>query len=307
VYAPNSFDLCDTHGMLAQPGARIRACSDGRGWTSLFASVQQEMPFQGMFGASPDQLLVLHRSGPVQVKSLSNSGIGRCTVPAGAIHLISSGSEFGIQLSAPVETVHVYIRRAIIEEVAQEIVEGDPAEVCIRNQVSELDPGLSALINSCAHAAEDGNPGTGFFVDYLARAIAGHLIRRYSTNKLKGLSAPSPRASLSPSVVAAIDHMTENLDRQISLQDIARVSSRSASHISRMFRLETGMPPHRYLVNLRIEKALRLLEKSNMSIVDIAFTCGFAHQEHMTQLFRRHNGTTPAAYRRSHRHGAVAH
>ncbi|MNU07967.1 HTH-type transcriptional activator RhaS [compost metagenome] len=61
------------------------------------------------------------------------------------------------------------------------------------------------------------------------------------------------------------------------------------------------MPPHRYLINLRVEKARRLLEKTSMSIAEIAYECGFAHQEHLTRLFRRQTGTTPAAYRRSKR------
>ncbi|NMA97965.1 MAG: helix-turn-helix transcriptional regulator [Phyllobacteriaceae bacterium] len=66
-----------------------------------------------------------------------------------------------------------------------------------------------------------------------------------------------------------------------------------------MFRSEIGMPPHRYLIILRINKAQRLLAKSSMPIAEIAIECGFSHQEHLTRLFRRHLGTTPAAYRRS--------
>lgn len=104
--------------MLAQPGVRIKACSDGRDWTSLFTSVQREMPFEGTFNASRDHLLVLHRDGPVQLESRYDRNGARRVVPAGAIHLISPGEEFGIHLTSSVETVHVYVRRSVLEEVA---------------------------------------------------------------------------------------------------------------------------------------------------------------------------------------------
>lgn len=301
MYATRPFGLDQTHGMLAQPGAKIKACSDGRDWTSLFASVQREMPFEGIFEASRDHLLVLHRDGPVQVESLCDRRVGRRLVPAGGIHIISPDIDFGINLSASIETVHVYVRRSIIEEVALEMVDGDPARVEIPSCIAECDKALQALMEASAHAVEDDSAGTAMFADYLSRAIAAQLIRTYSKVKLRGGGRMSVGSSLSTTLSEAIDYMTANIDSAINLTDIAQVTNRSPSHIARMFRTELGMPPHRYLINLRVDKARRLLEKTSMSIAEIAYECGFAHQEHLTRLFRRHSGTTPAAYRRSKR------
>ena len=294
------FGIEETHGMLAQPGAKIKACSDGRDWTSLFTSVQREMPFQGVFRSSKDHLLVLHRDGPVQVESLTDRRIGRRVVPAGGIHMISPGADFGIHLTGMIETVHVYVRRSIIEEVALEMVDGDPARLEIPSGIVE-DRALHALIDASAFAVEDENLGSAMFADYLSRTIAAQLIRSYSKAKLKGGGRSSSSARLSPTLSEAVDYMTSNIDSAINLADIAQATNRSSSHIARMFRIELGMPPHRYLINLRVEKARRLLEKTSMSIAEIAYECGFAHQEHLTRLFRRHCGTTPAAYRRSKR------
>lgn len=294
------FGIEETHGMLSQPGAKIKACSDGRDWTSLFTSVQREMPFQGVFRSSKDHLLVLHRDGPVQVESLTDRRIGRRVVPAGGIHMISPGADFGIHLTGMIETVHVYVRRSIIEEVALEMVDGDPARLEIPSGIVE-DKALHALIDASAFAVEDENLGSAMFADYLSRTIAAQLIRSYSKAKLKGGGRSSSSASLSPTLSEAVDYMTSNIDSAINLADIAQATNRSSSHIARMFRVELGMPPHRYLINLRVEKARRLLEKTSMSIAEIAYECGFAHQEHLTRLFRRHCATTPAAYRRSKR------
>lgn len=301
MHAQRPFGIEETHGMLAQPGAKIKACSDGRDWTSLFTSVQKEMPFQGVFQSSRDHLLVLHRDGPVQVESLCDRRIGRRVVPAGGIHLIAPGVDFGIELGGTIETVHVYVRRAIIEEVALEMVDGDPARVEIPSTIVESDRALRALIDASAYAVEDESLGSAMFADYLSRTIAAQLIRSYSKAKLKGGGRSTASAGLSPTLSEAVDYMTANIDSGINLADIARATNRSPSHIARIFRTELGMPPHRYLISLRIEKARRLLEKTSVSIAEIAYECGFAHQEHLTRLFHRHCGTTPAAYRRSKR------
>lgn len=301
MYAQRPFGIEDTHGMLAQPGAIIRACSDGRDWTSLYTSVQKEMPFEGMFNSSRDHLLVLHRDGPVHVESLTDRRIGRRLVPAGGIHLVSPGVDFGIHLNGAIETVHVYVRRSIIEEVALEMVDGDPSRIEIPSTIVECDKALHALIDASAHAVEDESLGSSMFADYLSRAIAAQLIRSYSKARLKGGGRTATSSALSPTLSEAVEYMSANIDTAINLSDIAQATNRSPSHVSRMFRTELGMPPHRYLINLRVDKARRLLEKTSMSIAEIAYECGFAHQEHLTRLFRRQCDTTPAAYRRSKR------
>lgn len=301
MYAQRPFSIEDTHGMLAQPGATIKACSDGRDWTSLYTSVQKETPFQGTFHSSRDHLMVLHRDGPVQVESLTDRKIGRRVVPAGGIHLISPGVDFGINLTGTIETVHVYVRRSIIEEVALEMVDGDPSRIEIPSKIVECDKALHALIDASAFAVEDESLGSSMFADYLSRAIAAQLIRSYSKARLKGGGRTPSCTSLSPTLSEAVEYMADNIDTAINLSDIAQATNRSPSHVSRMFRTELGMPPHRYLINLRVDKARRLLEKTSMSIAEIAYECGFAHQEHLTRLFRRQCGTTPAAYRRSKR------
>lgn len=295
------FGIEETHGMLARPSAAIRATSEGRDWTSLFTSVQRESPFEGVFQSSRDHLLVLHRNGPVQVESLTDQRIGRRVVPAGGIHLISPGVDFGINLTGTIESVHVYVRRSIIEEVALDMVDGDPSRLEIPSSIVEADMALHSLIDASAHAVESESTGSSMFADYLARAIAAQLIRSYSNAKLKGGGRMSAHSSMSSALSDAVDYMNSNIDSAIKLADIAEVTNRSPSHVARMFRTELGMPPHRYLINLRVEKARRLLEKTSMSIAEIAYECGFAHQEHLTRLFRRHSETTPAAYRRSKR------
>jgi AraC family transcriptional regulator len=181
------------------------------------------------------------------------------------------------------------------------MVDGDPARIEIPSMIVECDHALHALIDASAYAVEDESMGSSMFADYLSRTIAAQLIRSYSKAKLKGGGKTLASNSLSTTLSEAVDYMMANIDGAINLSDIAQATNRSPSHVARMFRTELGMPPHRYLINLRVDKARRLLEKTSMSIAEIAYECGFSHQEHLTRLFRRHCDTTPAAYRRSKR------
>src|SRR3546814_9503517 len=75
----------------------------------------------------------------------------------------------------------------------------------------------------------------------------------------------------------------------------------SVTHFTRQFRAEMGMSPHQYVVRRRIERAKYLLGYTQEPIAQIAHGCGFSHQEHLSGMFRRHVGETPARYRRRKR------
>jgi AraC family transcriptional regulator len=94
-------------------------------------------------------------------------------------------------------------------------------------------------------------------------------------------------------------YVDENLDRNISLADLAGVVQLSVFHFIRKFRTEFGCPPHAYVMRRRIERARRQLARADIPLKVVAADCGFSDQSHMTRLFRRLLGTTPAEYRLS--------
>lgn len=291
------FRVNDTHRVLAR--TETSTSSDNYSWTSLYASAQRESPYEGFFPAVRDQLLVLHRTGPAKISRAESDKAEHYVVPAGGIHLVPGGMSFGFRLLDPLHTLHVYIRRSVIEEVAGEMVEGDPGKVEILPALVAADPKLFNLLNAILLALDDSDYATAIYVDHLSRSIASQLVRNHSSARLREQPGLNPATNIGPSIAEAIEFMRENLEHSISLVDIARAINRSPSHFARQFRNEIGVPPHRYLVSLRIERAQVLLERTRTSIAEIAFECGFSHQEHLTRFFQRRLGTTPAAYRRS--------
>jgi AraC family transcriptional regulator len=293
------FLVHETHGILSRPENHIRASSDRFGWTSLYASAQREIPYEGYFPAVKDQLIVQHLDGPVPIDRLHGPNAARCVVPAGGLHLVPGGLDFGVRLMGALSTLHVYVRRSVIEEVAAELLDGDPALVEIAPQFLAPDPALGALLAAIQVALAEDDYGSSIYVDYLARAIASQLVRRYSGARLRATPPLGPIGKVGPVIAEAIAYMRANIEDPISLDDIAEAVHRSASHLARQFRGSVGVPPHQYLLVMRIKHAQNLLLTTGDSIAEIAFASGFSHQEHMTRMFRRWCDTTPAAFRRS--------
>jgi YesN/AraC family two-component response regulator len=95
-------------------------------------------------------------------------------------------------------------------------------------------------------------------------------------------------------------YIQENYSHKISLQEIAKVSGLSAPYFSTIFKEERGENLSTYLNRLRIEKASRLLLKTDMPLSDIARACGFEDQSWFSRMFKSYTGLSPGKYRGQH-------
>ena len=93
--------------------------------------------------------------------------------------------------------------------------------------------------------------------------------------------------------------MLDDLSVSPSLAEIAATCGLSSRHFLRAFKASNGMPPHRWLLKARVERAREMLEKTAESVGEIANACGFADQSHLTRTFRKLFGTPPGAWRRT--------
>lgn len=295
------FTVDETHGILLRPGNAIQATSDRYGWSSLYASVQREAPYEDSFAAVDDHLLILHLDGPVSVhRRLGNKQASRI-IPPGGLFAMPGGMDFSVRLGGPLQTLHLYLRRTLIEEVAADVAPGDPAHLSLVPIFGDGDRLVERLMLEIRDVVENCNPAETAYVDYLVRAIAARLIREHSSRSPPPNSAYLRAKAGRGQLAKAIDYMEAHLDRPIDLAVIAGAAGLSPSHFARQFRAAIGSAPHQYLMHLRTERAKRLLSETTQPVVDIAFACGFANQEHLTRLFKRFSGVTPAAYRKSRR------
>lgn len=108
--------------------------------------------------------------------------------------------------------------------------------------------------------------------------------------------------SVDPRVQEIIDSMNDDLRRDLSLTEMAGFACLSPSRFSHLFKVGTGESPGRYLKQLRMERAIELLETTSMKIKDIRDTVGVGDASHFVREFKKLNGASPTEYRLQHRH-----
>jgi len=124
---------------------------------------------------------------------------------------------------------------------------------------------------------------------------------------LRGVDGTSPQPSerrvrqgLAPwQVRRVLAHIEANLGTPIRNKDLAALARLSTFHFNVAFRNSVGDSPHGYIIRRRVERAQGLMLATDRSLSDIAAECGLADQAHLTRLFRRIVGESPAAWRRA--------
>jgi AraC-like DNA-binding protein len=156
---------------------------------------------------------------------------------------------------------------------------------------SLIAPGLLERLEALC-LAPDAFPRA--YADALTTLLACELFRARA-----GMPFPSPReARLGTSrFKSVVDHIEDTLENDTSLSDLAALMGLSVSHFSHAFHAAYGVAPHRYILRRRIEKAKSLLRVSDATIAAISARVGFSSQSRFTQVFARHAGVTPSAYR----------
>ena len=103
-----------------------------------------------------------------------------------------------------------------------------------------------------------------------------------------------------PYIREAINLMQQYYATNITINDISNLIYLSPFHFKRVFKEYTGQTPHRYLMNIRLEKAKELLKNSEYSIEDTARQCGFVNAGHFAVVFKRSTKLSPSEYRKTH-------
>nr|WP_242028581.1 AraC family transcriptional regulator [Pseudanabaena sp. FACHB-2040] len=133
------------------------------------------------------------------------------------------------------------------------------------------------------------------YVESLTQILVIHLLRHYST--LTQPIASQNNSFTRIQLEQAIDYIHTYLNRELSLAKLASVVNISPTYFASLFKQATGISPHQYVIQQRVEKAKLMLKKTDLAIADIALQVGFSSQSHLTQQFKRLTGMTPKQIR----------
>ena len=209
----------------------------------------------------------------------------------GSLTIVPSGPVPEARLLDPSNMVLCAIEKNFTREIALEM-DRQPAN---RADFHIRDTPIEELVNLMIRDFEASRP-CALYSDTLAHALAVRFLLCGSSPKHPRNSSVEP---LPPRILRRIrDRIEAELDTQLSLASLANESGYSREHFLRMFRAATGLTPHQYVLERRLNAAQQLLRQSTMLLADIALQCGFSSQTHMNDVFRKRLGVTPLEYRR---------
>jgi AraC family transcriptional regulator, transcriptional activator FtrA len=115
------------------------------------------------------------------------------------------------------------------------------------------------------------------------------------------IEAPIPHTPDAPTLEPVLSWLMTNLDRQVTVEDLAAKAHMAPRTFARRFRAETGTTPHDWVTGQRVLLARRLLEETDLAVEQVASRSGFGDAATLRHHFGRRVGATPHSYRATFR------
>jgi AraC family transcriptional regulator len=168
--------------------------------------------------------------------------------------------------------------------------EEDSPEAQVVERFSGRDPVLLELARILASESGQGYPNGALFWNDVASAFIGNLLARHTSE-----SDSRARGALGKDAFKRLrEYIVAHLDQPIEVEALAALAGRSLFHFSRVFTRSVGMTPYRYVVHLRLQRAIELVRDGGPGLAEIAAQTGFADQSHLSRWVRRVYGVSPS-------------
>ena len=228
--------------------------------------------------------LVQSRCGEVH-EGMISTGMSYL-MPAGCASTWEGDSGVSARLRIPVQ---------LVAAAAEQIGGRGVSQVEIRNVFAVRDLVVERLTLLLLSEMDlQPHPAQTLIVDAVSTALAAHMLRRYNAFEV---NEPRHESSLGRKELDQLTaYVEDNLDRSISLAELAAVVNVSRFYFSRLFKRSTGSSAISFVEQRRVRQAQALIAETDLPLAQVALATGFADQSHFTRRFRRHVGCTPAVF-----------
>jgi transcriptional regulator GlxA family with amidase domain len=189
----------------------------------------------------------------------------------------------------------IHIDKSLVQNASMDIY-GSP-NILFSNDSFVVSHDISMLTHLFLEELRYRQSGYKYMAESLSLLIAGNLIRQIKHN------LPSKPHNILKSneenIKKVIDYMNENYTAGVSCAEMANLIKMDKFGFIRSFKAQTSKTPYEYLLDLKIEKAKKMLKASEYSITEISMLCGFSSHSHFTSTFKKKAGISPTEYRMS--------
>ena len=276
--------------------------SRGRGWRGLeamrFRHTTEEIDVPPFLG----HVVIVHLGHPVDVEERIGGRFREGHVIKGDVAIIPAGMPSRwFWKGQEADRLHLYLDPAFVSGTAAE-AKLSPDGIELVGELKARDPFVEQVGLSLLFELEAGGLAGPLYAEALANALSVHLLRRHSSLGRKAVRGISREGRVGgvprPALRRVLERVEDDLAGDLTLADLAREANLSRYHFARLFKESTGLPPHRYVVGRRVERAAKLLAGTESPISEIAREVGFANQAQLNYHLKRLLGLTPAALRR---------
>ena len=190
------------------------------------------------------------------------------------------------------EFILVEVATKFILRAAEESTTGEAFEV--RQLWSEKEESLRHILMTLHHEVLAGCPSGRLFAEYMGLSFATALLSKHTLSPVR----MSYRGGLSqPKLRQVTEFIQDNLSGDLTVADMANLVQMGPCHFARAFKESTNVSPHQFVLRRRIERALKMLKETQLSLAGVAYELGFSSQGHFSTVFRKAAGVSPSEYR----------
>jgi AraC family transcriptional regulator len=255
-------------------------------------------PTDGASFAFAGPVMTLHLCRPTSIRQRREDLSHAWTFSRGDLSLIPAGWRTTTWTEASVDFLQVELGAGLLRRAGGETAR----DVDLPCLFSFQDSVCRELALSMMTEAQTHGPAARMYVESAAIVLAQRLMllaQRPVT--------PAPRPGLAPSILRrAKEFLHDEMGRNPGVTEVSAAVGMTVDHFSRMFKRSTGLAPHQYLGNLRLDRAKRMLAHGRAPIIEIAYEIGYANPSQFSEFFRKRTGLSPTEFRRKVQTAAVA-
>lgn len=261
-------------------------------WESIVVEHWQLPPHEIPAQTPLDYIVKLHFQRPARVEFRWDGQLLSKRFTYGEVTIVPPGLLCSGVCFDACDFLVIRLKETFVNRIARELsltdIEIAPRLGVVNPQIQYIGLGLKAEL-------ESGCLSGHLYGESLATALSSHLLQQHSTSSgaESNFTGGLPKYKLSK----VLEYINDNLERDLTLTELKSVVQMSTYHFARLFKQSTGVTPHFYVMNCRIERAKTLLAQKELSIAEICSKLGFRSPSHFSALFRKFTTVTPKAYR----------
>jgi AraC family transcriptional regulator len=245
--------------------------------------------------AMPQQVISVAFEPHEQVVWSVDGKLQRTGLPAGSVFVYGEREFVWHHRTKPSEYMNLALDPALLQGIA--IEHGLSSAAAVEHRVIFQDPTILHVAQLLKAEVLSGGLAGNLYVESLRNLLAVHLLRNHMSNAIQ------PKAEVvylqGLKLRQLKDYIEEHLAEDLAIATLSALIPMSQFHFARAFKAAVGEPPHRYIMQRRIERAKMLLSVTQLSVAEVSYQTGFSNQSHFTAQFRKAIGMTPKQFRES--------